>query len=413
MYPPSQTGGGSTNAHYEAAGEKREGIRRRGRAGGNQPGCPGDPPRDVEGIRADRDRLVHRVSPGDHMERVRRKGEPLREPADEPRHPARPQGRDPADELSGVAAGLLRHPQDRRAGGSAELPLFGRGDSLLLRSGRRGRAAVRPGVHRPRGGSRRSDAEGQAAVLHRRQLSDVRGELPPPGGQPVQRRAQGGIDRSGRRGDLLLVRHDRVPQGDSAQPREPHARGGRRAEAPRPDARRRVPLHSAAVSHRREDALVWQPDLRLARGAAQGRAPGDDHPHRGRGEVHDRLAAGAVGAGHPGRHRPRGDRPAGLRARPVAADAHRGAARAAEPDPALEAPLSEPPVRHELRPVRVDRPGLRPLGRREHRPRRRHRRARLRLAGAHRRRPEGGRPAGRGRRIGREGPRRDDLLLQG
>ena len=46
------------------------------------------------------------------------------------------------------------HPQDRRAGGSAELPLFGRGDSLLLRSGRRGRAAVRPGVHRPRGGSR-------------------------------------------------------------------------------------------------------------------------------------------------------------------------------------------------------------------------------------------------------------------
>ena len=42
------------------------------------------------------------------------------------------EGRDPADELPGMAAHLLRHPQDRRAGGADELPLL-RGRDPVLR----------------------------------------------------------------------------------------------------------------------------------------------------------------------------------------------------------------------------------------------------------------------------------------
>ena len=66
---------------------------------------------------------------------------------------------------------------------------------------------------------------------------------------------------------------------------------------------------------------------------------------------------------------------------PVAAHAHRRAAGAAEPDPALDGVLPEPQVRHQLRPLRVHRPRLRAPGHGERPQGRRHRRPRLRLEG--------------------------------
>ncbi len=66
---------------------------------------------------------------------------------------------------------------------------------------------------------------------------------------------------------------------------------------------------------------------------------------------------------------------------PVAADAHRRPARAPLPHQALAELLPPPQVRHQLRPVRVHRPGLCPSGHGQHRQGGRHRRARLRLEG--------------------------------
>ena len=59
------------------------------------------------------------------------------------------------------------------------------------------------------------------------------------------------------RGHLLLLRHHGLSQGDPPQPREPHA--GRRdgAAPPRPDPRRRVPVHPAALPHGRHACTGW------------------------------------------------------------------------------------------------------------------------------------------------------------
>ncbi len=85
---------------------------------------------------------------------------------------------------------------------------------------------------------------------------------------------------------------------------------------PRSDEGGRVPLHPAALPHRRQDALVrLADDRRQGRAAARGQARVD--PARGHGgEVHDRLAAGALGAGHPRRDRRRQDQARRLSARP-------------------------------------------------------------------------------------------------
>ena len=75
------------------------------------------------------------------------------------------------------------------------------------------------------------------------------------------------------------------------------------AESPRADARGRLPLHSAPVSHRRQNALVRLADERGTRRAAQGDPARMDSAGGVGGALHHRLAAGALGAGHSGRHR--------------------------------------------------------------------------------------------------------------
>ena len=86
--------------------------------------------------------------------------QPLRQPAPEPGHRQGRQGRHPAHELPGVAAHLLRHPQDRGGRGADELPLHRRGDRVLPQALRGRRPGLRPRVHRPGGGHRRPDARG-------------------------------------------------------------------------------------------------------------------------------------------------------------------------------------------------------------------------------------------------------------
>ena len=106
---------------------------------------------------------------------------------------------------------------------------------------------------------------------------------------------------------------------------------------------RRVPLHPAALSHRRENALVRQPALRehrrccsrgvkpewiLRDGHGGARAPSCGCSCRGR-----RISSTRSTAGDDRRSRD-------YQPRPVAADAHRRAAGAAEPDQAVAARFS-------------------------------------------------------------------------
>ena len=249
-------------------------------------------------------------------------------------------------------------------------------------------------------------------LLCRPQGARLCGGLLPPGRVLLLERAPGGADRGGRRGDLFLLRHDRLPQGHPAQAPLAARRLPDRAASPRADPRRRVPVHPAALPHGRQDALVRQPGFREQGGAAARRQARMDSARGHRGEMHHRLAARAVVPGHPGGDRIRPHRPEPLHARSVAADAHRRAARAAQHDPPLAQDLPAPPVRHQLRPVRIHRPGLRPSGRGEYRQGRRDRQARLSVAGAHRGRRRAGRPPGRGGRADRQGPGRHGLLLQ-
>ena len=128
--------------------------------------------------------------------------------------------------------------------------------------------------------------------------------------------------------------------------------------------------------------------------------------------MYHRLAAGALGAGYSGRSGPGRHQAVRLQAGPVEADAHRRPARAPLSHPPLEGVFPPPQVRHQLRPVRVHRPGLRPPGHGEHPQGRCHRHPRLPLGGQGRGRAGQRRAPGRGRRAVREGSRRHDLLLQ-
>lgn len=157
--------------------------------------------------------------------------------------------------------------------------------------------------------------------------------------------------------------------------------------------------------------MVREPALREPCGAAARREAGVDPADGHGGAVYDRVAARAVGAGSPRRDRPGRHRPFALSPRPVAADAHRRAACAAEPDPPVAQGVPEPEIRHELRPERVHRPRLRPPRARPHRQGRRDRQGRMALEDARRRRAGPRRDARRDRRAGRAGPRRDALLL--
>ena len=179
------------------------------------------------------------------MGAVRREGEPLRELPPLARTQEGRQGRYPSDELPGVAAHLLRRAAYGMSRRAAQLPLHGRRDQVLPGARRRGRARVRPGVHRPRGADRRPRAAREAAPLRGRRLPHLRGELPQPRGlllvAPARRRAHG----RRRGGDLLQLRHDGLPEGDRAPAPLPHAlvQGG--AEPPRPDEGGHLPTTRA------------------------------------------------------------------------------------------------------------------------------------------------------------------------
>ena len=95
----------------------------------------------------------------------------------------------------------------------------------------------------------------------------------------------------------------------------------------------------------------------------KGVRPEDDHPHRGRGEVHDCVASWCRWAQDILDAIDRGE----IDLRGCALGQWRLMHIGAQPVPQSlirrwEAPLPEPPVRHELRPVRVDRPGCVHLG---------------------------------------------------
>ena len=95
-------------------------------------------------------------------------------------------------------------------------------------------------------------------------------------------------------------------------------------------------LHPAPVPHRGQDALVRLPGHRRQGGAAAGGVPPVDPAGGDGGEVYHRLAAGALGPGHSGRHRQRHAGAGRLPAGPVAADAHWRPAGTPQPDPAVE-----------------------------------------------------------------------------
>ena len=81
---------------------------------------------------------------------------------------------------------------------------------------------------------------------------------------------------------------------------EQHHHGRRDGAAPpRPDPRRRVPVHPAALPHGRVHALAGQPHGGRARRAFARRLAQDGARDRLGGALHHRLAARALGAGHP------------------------------------------------------------------------------------------------------------------
>ena len=131
-----------------------------GGSGGAESGAAGDPPRHLERIRAHRTHPRSGLPPGDHLGRVQRKSQPLCQPAAFPRRAKGRQGGHTAHELPGMAARLFRHPEGGRFGGAAQFPLRRRRDRILHQPGRGGRAHLRTGVHRPRGGDRRAHHAG-------------------------------------------------------------------------------------------------------------------------------------------------------------------------------------------------------------------------------------------------------------
>ena len=204
-----------------------------------------------------------------------------------------------------MAPDLLRDPQNGRDGCPAQLQIRVGRDQILSRPRRGRRPRLRSRVHRARRGDRRRHLSQPPSHLRRQRLPVVRGRLLRYDRRMSEHVPRSRTHRGRRRGDLLLVRYDRIPEGDSARSPLSDPFLPRRAGAPRSDERRRVPLHPAALSHRREDALVRQPSLRLPRRDPQGHVSRDYPPRRVRRALHDRLAPRSVGAGHFRRARPR------------------------------------------------------------------------------------------------------------
>ena len=98
-------------------------------------------------------------------------------------------------------------------------------------------------------------------------------------------------------------------------------------------------MHPAALPHWRQDALDGlAAHRRKGRAVERDKAALDPESRIGR-TLHHRLAARSLGTGYPGCHRQRRGQPGGISPRSVAAHAHRRAAGAQEPDPALEEAL--------------------------------------------------------------------------
>ena len=168
-----------------------------------------------------------------------------------------------------MAAHLLRHPQDRRGGHTDELPLHRRRDRVLPQAGRGERSGLRARVHRPRGGHRRPHPRGRSAVLRQRHLSRpsprATGELVAECSPEAPRVEISEDDdaaiyfSSGTTGFPKAILHDHRSIMSSAVVEQ---------TASRPEPRRQLHVHRAAVPHRGQDALLRQPALRK-----QGRAP--------------------------------------------------------------------------------------------------------------------------------------------
>ena len=198
------------------APQERRALSRRGRPRRGQSRGPGAPPRLVARFRP---RPLHRhraLPPPDHLARVRREGQSLRQPAALARHRQGRQGRHPALQLPRVAAHLLRYPQDGRRCRAAQLPLHRRRDPILPHEGRGRRPHLRSRVHEPRGGSSRGHLAQPPAVLRGWRLPRLRrGLLRALVQLPEQRSAHPHHARRRRR-HLLLQRHHGFPQGHPA-----------------------------------------------------------------------------------------------------------------------------------------------------------------------------------------------------
>ncbi len=231
----------------------------------------------------------------------------------------------------------------------------------------------------PGGGRGRSHARARPALLRGRRLPHVRRELLArwsPSARPRRRRSWPSPSRT-----TAPSTSRRAPPASPRPSCTTTAASCRRpsgTEPSRPGPRRQLPLHRAALPHRRQDALVRQPPGRQQGRAAARHQAGVDPPDHLRRGGHHRLAARPVGRRTSSQAIDARRREARrLRPGPVAAHAHRRPAGAAQPHPSLAGALPRPPVRHRLRAHRIGRPGLRAPGDRE-RPqggRHRHRRA--------------------------------------
>ena len=188
----------------------------------------------------------------------------------------------------------------------SELPLHRPGDRVLRQAGRRGRALLRPGVHRPGGGHWRPPSSREPpALLCGRELPLLCRGLPhaPPPTAPAQpprcssrtRMTAAIYYSSGTTGfpKAILLRHQALLQAArmEAVHHETTPRG-------------RIPVHPAPVPHRRQDALVRLPVHRQPGRPAQGQLPQGHLRCRLQRRLHHRLAAGALVPGHSGRPGP-------------------------------------------------------------------------------------------------------------
>ena len=94
-------------------------------------------------------------------------------------------------------------------------------------------------------------------------------------------------------------RNNGLSQGNSAQPWQSACCLLYRTEAPRANQKRQLFVHTAAVSYRRQDALVWQPAGRKQSGFAAGCQTEWILKTVSRGKDYHCLAFGSLGAGYP------------------------------------------------------------------------------------------------------------------